>query len=126
MTNKNMANPLVRVNLFKRLAKITIITSIIVIIATMKRYCPVSSFPPNSNNLNSVGFLNKILKKKFYCLEPIAILIPSPKMRLKNCPATVPVHAITANPKLERLPFANKSAKVFPRASNVELKRALL
>lgn len=53
------------------------------------------------------------------------MLMPSPKIKLKNCPATVPVHAITANPKLDKLPFANRSAKVFPSASRVEESKAL-
>jgi len=40
-------------------------------------------------------------------------------MRLKNCPDIVPVHAITENPIEESAPFAKRSARVFPRASNV-------
>ena len=54
------------------------------------------------------------------------MLNPRPKIKLKNWPAMVPVKAITANPRLERDPFAKRSAKVFPRASRVQDNRVLL
>lgn len=55
--------------------------------------------------------------------HPISMLSPRPKIRLKNYPEIVPVHAITANPRLLKLPLANKSASVFPRASKVQANR---
>ena len=50
---------------------------------------------------------------------------PKPKMRLKNWPAMVPVRAITANPRLERDPLANKSARVLPRAKRAQDSKVL-
>ena len=60
-----------------------------------------------------------------YRNDPLAILSPRPKIRLKSCPEMVPVQAITAKPSPERLTFAKKSPREFPKASRVQARSVL-
>lgn len=71
------------------------------------------SFGSNLNRLNSIAFVD----------VPLMRLNPNPKIRLRNWPEMLPVHAMTANPIDARDPLAKKSAREFPRASRVALKR---
>jgi hypothetical protein len=50
------------------------------------------------------------------------MLIPSPTTRLNSYADRVPVHAMTPNPRALSDPLAKRSAKVFPRASKVQLR----
>jgi hypothetical protein len=71
------------------------------------------SFGSNLKRLNSIALVD----------VPLIKLNPNPKIRFKNCPEMLPVHAITAKPIEAREPLAKKSAREFPNASSVALKR---
>ena len=53
------------------------------------------------------------------------MLSPSPTIKLKTWPLIVPVQAITEKPRLESDALANKSARVFPKASKVHESKVL-